>query len=425
MHLVVVRQRQVMPKLVSIGVSPELGHRRWHASGSLDLAGRSARVVPQRRLPLPIAWEMALTRLMAARRRRSVRGYMTKGHLTVTGRQADDSVIEIRLDPMASPTSTTHPRGTFCPTLIAMGGNSLIDPRLPPTVENQFAVTAKAVVPIAGLLERGVPLVLTHGNGPQVGFMQLRVELTKALVHEVPLDSLVADSQGAIGYMIQRDLREELERRGLDVEVATIVTEVEVDPSDRAFAEPTKPIGGFHSAEEAARLHAERGWNMVEDSHRGWRRVVASPAPRSIVQIDTIRRLVESGVTVIACGGGGIPVVRDASGHLRGIEAVIDKDRASALLAGALGVRRMIITTGVDAVYRDYLTARNDPIREITITELERLAAAGLFPPGSMGPKIEAAIRFLKHGGHEVVIAHPDALTEAFDGRAGTTIRKG
>lgn len=327
-----------------------------------------------------------------------------------------------------APSSAADPRSAHparaAPVLVAMGGNSLLDPGLPPTVENQFAVTARAVVPIADLIARGVHLVLTHGNGPQVGFMQLRVEMSKPWVHEVPLDSLVADSQGALGYMIQRGLREELRRRGLEAEVATIVTEVEVDPHDRAFAEPTKPIGKFYTAEEADALRRERGWNMVEDSHRGWRRVVPSPAPVEIVQLATIRRLVEQGVTVIACGGGGIPVMRDEAGHIRGLEAVVDKDRASALLATRLGATRMIVTTGVDAVYRDYLTERRTALRETTLDEVRRLAAEGQFPPGSMGPKVEAAVRFLERGGEEVVICHPEALVEAFDGRAGTRIRK-
>jgi carbamate kinase len=309
------------------------------------------------------------------------------------------------------------------PVLIAMGGNSLIDPGRSPTVANQFEVTARAVVPIADLIERGEHLVITHGNGPQIGFMQLRGELARKEVHEVPLDSLVADSQGAIGYMIQRDLREELERRGRRAEIVTIVTEVEVDLGDDG-GEPTKPIGKFYDAEEAGRLGRERGWTMLEDSRRGWRRVVPSPSPRAIVQIDTIRRLVDSGVTVIACGGGGIPVVRDPDGHLRGIEAVVDKDRASALLAAALGVRRMVITTAVDAVYRDFLTDSPSPITAITASQLRALADAGQFPAGSMGPKIEAALRFLERGGEQVVICRPEALVQACDGLAGTTIRK-
>jgi carbamate kinase len=306
-----------------------------------------------------------------------------------------------------------------------MGGNSLLDPQLPPTVENQFAVTARAVVPIAELIARGEHLVLTHGNGPQVGFMQLRVELTKQQIHEVPLDSLVADSQGAIGYMIQRDLRQELRRRGVETEVATVVTEVECDPEDKAFSEPTKPIGKFYSAEEADKLHRERGWDVVEDSNRGWRRVVASPTPVTIVQLPTIRRLVDAGVTTIACGGGGIPVMRELDGRIRGLEAVIDKDRASALLAVLLGVKSMYITTGVDAIYRDYLDKdKRTRLPEVTIAELRAMAAAGQFPPGSMGPKVEAAIYFLERGGEEAVICHPEALLEAFAGRAGTRILK-
>lgn len=323
----------------------------------------------------------------------------------------------------------THPKtpdggAARPPTLIAMGGNSLLDPARPPTVENQFEVTLRAVLPIAELVARGEHLLITHGNGPQVGFMQLRVELAREEIHEVPLDSLVADSQGALGYMIQRDLREVLRRRGLDAEVATVVTEVEVDPHDRAFEEPTKPVGRFYAADEAARLVRERGWNMIEDSHRGWRRVVPSPVPIAIVQLPTIRRLVEAGVTVIACGGGGIPVMCDAEGHLHGVEGVIDKDRASALLAVRLGVRRMFVTTGVDAVYRDYLTDRRRALRATTVAEVQALAAEGQFPPGSMGPKIEAAVHFLERGGEEVVICEPEALVAAFEGRAGTRIVK-
>jgi carbamate kinase len=309
--------------------------------------------------------------------------------------------------------------------MIAMGGNSLLDPKLPPTVANQFAVTARAVVPIAELIARGEHLVLTHGNGPQVGYMQLRVELAKSQMHEVPLDSLVADSQGAIGYMIQRDLRDALHARGATAEVATIVTEVEVDPKDRAFSHPTKPIGKFYSEAEATALKSERGWDMVEDSNRGWRRVVASPSPLSIVQLETIRRLVNSGVTTIACGGGGIPVMRDADGRIRGLEAVIDKDRASALLAEQLGVKHLYITTGVDAIYRDYLDpAKRTRLAEVSMDELRDMAASGQFPPGSMGPKVEAALQFLERGGEVVVICHPEALLEAFLGNAGTRILK-
>jgi len=313
---------------------------------------------------------------------------------------------------------------TAKPVVIAMGGNSLLDPARPPTVENQFEVTARAARPIADLIERGVRVVLTHGNGPQVGFMQLRSDLARAAIHEVPLDSLVADTQGALGYMIERALRQELRRRGSGADVVTIVTEVEVDPDSRAFAEPTKPVGRFYAAGEAETLQRERGWRMVEDSHRGFRRVVPSPAPRAIVPLAAIRRLIECGVTVIACGGGGIPVVRDADGRIRGVEAVVDKDRTSALLAVGLGSRRMVITTGVDAIYRDYLTERRSPIASIAASELRALAAAGQFPAGSMGPKVEAALYFLERGGDEVSICSPETLAEAWEGRAGTHVRK-
>jgi carbamate kinase len=353
---------------------------------------------------------------------------------TVSARREAAARVEVPVSPVKQVRSPAgrplmgadpEPRMSV-PCVVAMGGNSLLDPALPPTVENQFAVTARAAVPIAELIARGEHLVLTHGNGPQVGFMVLRSELAEAqnVVHRVPLDSLVADSQGALGYMIQRALREELKRRGLDTEVVTLVTEVEVDPNDRAFSEPTKPIGKFYSREEAETLRRDHDWEMVEDSHRGWRRVVPSPAPVEIVQLETIRRLVKQGVTVVACGGGGIPVMRDAEGHIRGLEAVIDKDRASALLAVRLGARRMMITTGVEAIYRDYLTGHRTPLAEVTVAELRALAAAGQFPPGSMGPKVEAAIYFLERGGEEVVICRPEALAEACDGRAGTRIVK-
>ena len=320
---------------------------------------------------------------------------------------------------------TPHATGRIGPpVVIAMGGNSLLDPARPPTVANQFEVTARAVRPIAALIQRGVPVVLTHGNGPQVGFMQLRSDLARGAIHEVPLDSLVADTQGALGYMIERALRQELRRAGSNADVVTLVTEVEVDPDSRAFTEPTKPVGRFYTVAEAEALQHGQGWRMVEDSHRGWRRVVPSPAPRAIVPLEVIRRLTQGGVTVIACGGGGIPVVRDAQGHIRGVEAVIDKDRTSALLAAGLGARRMMITTGVDAIYRDYLTERRQPIAHIAAAELKALAASGQFPPGSMGPKVEAALYFLERGGEEVSICSPEMLAEAYDGRAGTHVRK-
>jgi carbamate kinase len=307
-------------------------------------------------------------------------------------------------------------------TVIAMGGNSLLDPKLPPTVANQFEVTRRAIVPVAELMSQGHRFVITHGNGPQVGWMLLRSELARAEVHEVPLDSLVADSQGAIGYMLQRLIREELSQRQLDLPVATVVTEVEVDPDDPAFMSPDKPVGLFYDEQTASRHMAERGWRMREDAGRGWRRVVPSPRPIRIVELDVIRLLVSDGATVIACGGGGVPVMRDRDGHLRGVEAVIDKDHASALLANALGAERLVITTGVEFVQVGFRTAHARDLVEVSPAELREHLASGEFAPGSMAPKIAAALDFLDRGGREVVITRPESLLAALAGRTGTRV---
>jgi len=307
-------------------------------------------------------------------------------------------------------------------TVLAMGGNSLLDPALAPTVENQFAVTRRAVAPIAELLARGERLVITHGNGPQVGWMLLRSELARAEVHEVPLDSLVADSQGALGYMLQRLLREELAARGVEVPVATIVTEVEVDADDPAFADPTKPVGLFYDADTAAARARERGWILREDAGRGFRRVVPSPRPRRIIELDVVKLLVDDGAVVITCGGGGVPVRRDAAGHLRGVEAVIDKDHTSALLANALGAERLVITTGVERIVQGFRGPDPRPIDHIGAAALRALAARGEFPAGSMGPKVDAALDFLARGGREVIVTHPERLALALSGQAGTHI---
>ncbi len=310
-------------------------------------------------------------------------------------------------------------------TVIAIGGHSLLDPDRPPTVANQFAVTRVAMATIADLLERGDRLVLTHGNGPQVGFLQLRSELARDTLPEVPLDSLVADSQGAMGYMIERALRAELRSRGLDSPIVTVVTEVEVDPADPAFEHPDKPIGRFYSPEEAEILVRERGWPTISDPKRGVRRVVPSPIPRRIVQIDTIAKLASLGITVICCGGGGIPVSAGPDGDIIGQEAVIDKDRVSMLLAVHLAATRFVITTSVDAVYEDFYTGA--PIRRahLTIDEARSLLAAGQFPPGSMRPKIEAVVDYLAAVDGEAIVCLPEDIVTALDKRAGTRITRG
>jgi len=311
-------------------------------------------------------------------------------------------------------------------SVIAMGGNSLLDPSLPPTVKNQFANAQRTMSPVAELIQRGEALVLTHGNGPQVGFMVLRAELAAPEVHQVPLDSLVADTQGALGYMIQRVLRQELRRRGDKTDVVSLVTEVDVDPKDPAFDKPTKPIGQFYSQAEAEALAAQRGWQIMSDAGRGWRRVVPSPSPLDIVQIDVIKHLIVDGVAVVCCGGGGVPVFVDDHGHEVGVEAVIDKDRVSALLAVKLGAQRLFVTTGVEGIYVDYQTDHRRLLHTVTVSELAKLEAQGQFPPGSMGPKVEAARSFLAAPTSiETVVCHPDDLVAAFDGHAGTRVVRG
>ena len=312
-------------------------------------------------------------------------------------------------------------------TVIAIGGNSLIDPRLPPTIANQYAVAARAMVPIADFIEAGTVhdrIVLTHGNGPQVGFKALANEISREVVHEVPLDTIVADTQGSIGYMVQRALREELRRRGLGYTVVAVVTEVEVDLHDQAFQAPTKPIGRFYTEAEATTLRKERGWPMMEDSHRGWRRAVPSPAPVRIVQLDVIDKLTEWGAIVVACGGGGIPVVRHDDGSIGGIEGVIDKDRASALLGARMGAQQLVISTAVEGVYRNFGQPDQELLREVNLATIQAMAAEGQFPAGSMGPKIKAAERFLLGGGQEVIICSPGDLVAAVNGEKGTRIRR-
>ncbi len=310
------------------------------------------------------------------------------------------------------------------PTVIAIGGHALLSPDLAPTVANQFEVTREAIKPIADLLERGEQLVLTHGNGPQVGFMQLRSEMAASSLPEVPLDSLVADSQGAMGYMIERALRAELRRRGDDTRVVTIVTEVEVDADDPAFDSPNKPIGSFYEKSEAEALAQERGWQLMEDPKKGFRRVVASPVPQRIVQLETIRQLVDLGITVICCGGGGIPVSKGDEGKIIGQEAVIDKDRVSMVLANELDASRLIITTNVNGVYEDFYS--DNPIRhsELTVSQVEAMQAKDEFAAGSMAPKMEATIDYLKEVDGDMIICLPEDLVKAIDGDAGTHIRR-
>lgn len=310
------------------------------------------------------------------------------------------------------------------PTVIAIGGHALLAPDLAPTVANQFQVTREAMKPIADLLERGERLVLTHGNGPQVGFMQLRSEIARDSLPEVPLDSLVADSQGAMGYMIERALRAELRRRGDDTRVVTIVTEVEVDADDPAFDSPNKPIGSFYERAEAEALAQERGWQLMEDPKKGFRRVVASPVPQRIVQLETIRQLVDLGITVICCGGGGIPVSAGDDGKIIGQEAVIDKDRVSMVLANELEASRLIITTNVNGVYEDFYSENPTRHSELTVSQVRSMQADEQFAAGSMAPKMEATVDYLEAVDGDMIICLPEDLVKAIDGDAGTHIRR-
>jgi carbamate kinase len=271
------------------------------------------------------------------------------------------------------------------------------------------------------LLEQGYALAITHGNGPVVGQLLLQGEAAQEIVPPMPLDVCDADSEGSIGYLTQQTLVNVL-RGPAERPVVSLITQVVVDRDDPAFAAPDKPVGPFYTAEEATRLCRAKGWTIREDAGRGYRRMVPSPRPRQIIELEPIRMLLGRGVVVIAAGGGGIPVVRTETGELRGIEAVIDKDRASALLASGLKARLLVILTAVEYVYRSFGRPDQQPIPSMNAATARALLAAGEFPPGSMGPKIEAAIDFLQEGGEEVLITLPERLAEALRGECGTRI---
>lgn len=305
--------------------------------------------------------------------------------------------------------------------VVAIGGHALTRPGQVGTIPEQYANAEATCRDLVPLIEEGFELVLTHGNGPQVGNILLRVELSAHQVYPLPLDVCVSDTQGGMGYMLQQTLDNVLRRRGLVRPVATVLTQVVVDPSDPAFGRPSKPIGPSYTRERAESLVREHGWNVREDADHAFHRVVPSPLPLEIVEIEVIRRLIEAGVVVIAVGGGGIPVVRE-QGALRGVEAVIDKDYASALLARQTGADLFIVATSVDRVRLNYGRPDETPIDRMTASEAARYLAAGQFPPGSMGPKIEAAIDYLKAGGGEVVITNVASMKAALAGGAGTHI---
>lgn len=308
--------------------------------------------------------------------------------------------------------------------VVAIGGNSLIKDKDHQTVEDQYLAAAETDEHIANLIADGWQVVITHGNGPQVGFIMRRSELAAHELHEVPLEVCVADTQGAIGYALQQNLTHDFRRLGLDKTAVTVVTQIEVDRDDPAFANPGKPIGSFLDEQTARRRGRENGWDIAEDAGRGWRRVVPSPLPVGIVEVDVIRTLLDDDVVVIAAGGGGIPVVRDENGDLRGVAAVIDKDRASALLGNLIGADTFLISTSVEKVALHWGTDRQEWVDSMTLDEAKAYLAEGVhFAPGSMAPKIEAVITFLEGGGAEAIITNPDNLERAMAGQTGTRIK--
>ena len=304
--------------------------------------------------------------------------------------------------------------------VVAIGGNSLILDRQHEDVPSQWQAVQETCKHIADMIERGWDLVITHGNGPQVGFILRRNELAEHEVHTTPLDLIGADTQGSIGYMIAQELRNEFKRRGIDRPIAAVVTQVLVDREDPGFQSPSKGIGGF-TTEDKAREFETDGWRVVEDAGRGWRRVIASPVPLAIVELEAIRSLVEDGYIVIAVGGGGIPVYEDEDGNLVGTRAVIDKDRATSLLAQELKVDLFLISTAVAQVAINFNEPDQKWLDRMSADEARAYAAEGHFKPGSMGPKIEAVLWFLDaHPEGKALITDPPNIARALDGETGT-----
>jgi carbamate kinase len=309
--------------------------------------------------------------------------------------------------------------------VIAIGGNSLIKDTKHQSVEDQYEAARESCVHIADMIEAGYEVVIGHGNGPQVGFILRRSEIAAKAegMHEVPLDVCGADTQGAIGYALQQNLQNELRRRGIKKSVATVVTQVLVDRDDPAFKSPSKPIGGFMDLAEAKRREKDMKWNVVEDAGRGWRRVVASPDPKEIVEIDAIKALINAGVIVISTGGGGIPVIRNDAGNLEGVAAVIDKDFGSSLLANNVGAELFVISTAVEKVALNFGKPDQKWLDKLTASEARKYLAEGThFAKGSMAPKIQAILRFLEGGGIQALITNPENIGRALKSETGTWV---
>ncbi len=306
--------------------------------------------------------------------------------------------------------------------VIALGGNAITHPDIKDNITQQFKNTRSSLDSIVELARAGYKLAITHGNGPQVGNAILRVELARDKAPILPLGICVADTEGGIGYMIEQSLQNRLKKERLDRPVATIITQVIIDKDDPQIADPSKFIGQFYTDDEAKKFNSERGWVMKRDANRGWRRVVPSPQPLSIVESKTIKTLVDSGTIVIAAGGGGIPAYIDENGNLEGLDAVIDKDLASVVLAREISSEILLILTSVDKVSLNFGTENEKPIDTMTVAEAEQYMAEGHFPPGSMGPKIRAALQFVKNGGEELIITSIENAGRALRGKSGTRI---
>ena len=306
--------------------------------------------------------------------------------------------------------------------VVAIGGNSLIKDEKHKSVEDQYQAAKESCQHIATMIEDGWNVVVTHGNGPQVGFILLRSELASNILHTVPLDACGADTQGAIGYELQQNLQNIFQERKIDKMAATVVTQAVVDRLDPAFQKPSKPIGPFYSEEKAKKYATDEGWTVVEDAGRGWRRVVASPIPTEVVEWKAIKALVDEGMTVIAVGGGGIPVIRKENGELEGTAAVIDKDFGSSLLARQIKADLFMISTAVEKAFINYRKPNEKPLDTITVAEAKKLIEEGHFAAGSMLPKIKACIAFLEAGGKEAIITDPPNMARAIRGETGTHI---
>lgn len=308
--------------------------------------------------------------------------------------------------------------------VVAFGGNALLRPEDSGTTTQQLSRTREAVRQVLPVLGRGYELVVVHGNGPQVGNVLIQAEAAADRVPRQTLDFCVAETEGSIGFLLELAFANELRQAGFQKEVVTLVTLVQVDAADPAFQNPSKPIGPFFPAERAAQIMEETGWVMHEDSGRGWRKVVPSPRPLAIRGLDVAAGLINRGHIVVAAGGGGIPVVVAEDGEIRGVEAVIDKDYAASMLAASLQADLFVILTGVERVSRDFGKPTEQPLSEVGVELARRLLSEGQFPPGSMGPKVDAAVRFIEAGGHEVLITRAESLGEALEGRTGTRIRE-